>query len=210
MEAARVDLRLGVAACAPDRADAPVHDGDVGFDPAHLCQNRAVPHDELMAQAGLPGCRLDPTLSTAAGGRVNRFERASARDGRPRPGPAIGRPGNLRYQGGMAVHPVILSGGAGTRLWPLSRARFPEAAHAAPLRAQPAAGDRAAARREAWLRPAGHRLQRRASVPGRRAAARDRRRAAAILVEPVGRNTAPAVAAAALAIAAKRPRRASS
>ena len=43
--------------------------------------------------------------------------------------------------GGGRIVPVILSGGAGTRLWPLSRELYPEAAPAAPSATQPAAGD---------------------------------------------------------------------
>jgi mannose-1-phosphate guanylyltransferase/mannose-6-phosphate isomerase len=34
--------------------------------------------------------------------------------------------GRFRAQGSAQIHPVILSGGAGTRLWPLSRALYPK------------------------------------------------------------------------------------
>lgn len=34
--------------------------------------------------------------------------------------------GKFRAQGSTQIHPVILSGGAGTRLWPLSRALYPK------------------------------------------------------------------------------------
>src|SRR5262249_56541665 len=32
----------------------------------------------------------------------------------------------FQHQGSAQIHPVILSGGAGTRLWPLSRAAYPK------------------------------------------------------------------------------------
>src|SRR5512137_2666592 len=32
----------------------------------------------------------------------------------------------FRQQGSAQIHPVILSGGAGTRLWPLSHAAYPK------------------------------------------------------------------------------------
>ena len=32
----------------------------------------------------------------------------------------------FQQQGSAQIHPVILSGGAGTRLWPLSRAAYPK------------------------------------------------------------------------------------
>jgi mannose-1-phosphate guanylyltransferase / mannose-6-phosphate isomerase len=34
--------------------------------------------------------------------------------------------GRFHLQGSAQIHPVILSGGAGTRLWPLSRASYPK------------------------------------------------------------------------------------
>jgi len=97
-----------------------------------------------------------------------------------------------------AIQPVILSGGAGTRLWPLSRALYPK-------QLLPLAGERTMIQ-ETALRLAGvtgvaaplvvcnheHRfliaeqLREAGVAPGE------------ILLEPVGRNTAPAVAVAAL------------
>lgn len=106
----------------------------------------------------------------------------------------------------MAIHPLVLCGGSGTRLWPLSRRAFPK-------QFTPLAGDetlfQAAIRR---VRGAGFAAPlvvtadefrfivheqlgevTGAGVPGR------------ILVEPMARNTAPAILAGALAIAEKDP-----
>ena len=93
--------------------------------------------------------------------------------------------------------PVILSGGSGTRLWPLSREAYPK-------QFLPLAGDKSMLQ-STWLRVAdittgapivvvneAHRfvaaeqLQQTGTTP------------AAILLEPTGRNTAPAIAVAAL------------
>jgi len=102
------------------------------------------------------------------------------------------------------IHPVILSGGAGTRLWPLSRELYPK-------QLLPLASDRSLLQ-ETTARAAGdgfappmvvcneeHRFlvaeQLRASG----------HRPQAIILEPVGRNTAPAVAAAAILLARSDP-----
>lgn len=95
------------------------------------------------------------------------------------------------------VQPVLLSGGAGTRLWPLSRESYPK-------QFLPLAGD-ATMLQDTWLRAAPlstsapiiianeeHRFLvaeqlRLVGVSG-----------ASIMLEPVGRNTAPAIAAAAM------------
>ena len=98
------------------------------------------------------------------------------------------------------ICPVILSGGSGTRLWPLSRELYPK-------QLLPLVADRTMlqrhledARSRAWprLASAARGLQRGPPLSRRRAAPRDRRGASAILLEPCGRNTAPAVAVAAL------------
>jgi len=95
------------------------------------------------------------------------------------------------------IHPVILSGGAGTRLWPLSRTQFPK-------QLQPLAGEDTLLQATA-RRVAGHAHFAPPTVvcndAHRFAVAEQLRLAdippAAILLEPEGRNTAPAVAAAA-------------
>ena len=68
--------------------------------------------------------------------------------------------------------------------------------------AEPVAAGGAAGRRRARLRPAAADRQRGASFSHRRAIARDRGRPASLVLEPVGRNTAPAAAVAALRLAA--------
>ena len=99
------------------------------------------------------------------------------------------------------ILPVILSGGSGTRLWPVSRVDVPEAAAAARRRQGHDAAGHGAAHCSGMPelgRSLPGRLQRGASLPGRRAAARHRAWTARIVLEPEGRNTAPAVALAAL------------
>ncbi len=118
-----------------------------------------------------------------------------------RPEPAAGDPGQA--EAGLVV-PVILSGGSGTRLWPVSRESFPK-------QFWPLASDRSliedTARR--GLGPGfappivvcnqAHRFL--VAEQMRQAGARDTR----IVLEPVGRNSAPAVAAAALLVAEQDP-----
>jgi mannose-1-phosphate guanylyltransferase/mannose-1-phosphate guanylyltransferase/mannose-6-phosphate isomerase len=99
------------------------------------------------------------------------------------------------------IHPVILSGGAGTRLWPLSRELFPK-------QLLPLAGPDSLLQDTA-LRAQGEGFAAPVIVCNaehRFAIAEQLRQAgiapAALLLEPIGRNTAAAVAAAAAHLAA--------
>lgn len=104
----------------------------------------------------------------------------------------------------MTIQPVILSGGAGTRLWPMSRQEYPK--QLLPL-ASSVSMIRDTLQRvgnETWYRPpmivTAEAL--RFSVAEE---ARLCRSAASIVLEPVARNTAPAVTAAALLAAQSDP-----
>jgi mannose-1-phosphate guanylyltransferase/mannose-6-phosphate isomerase len=103
------------------------------------------------------------------------------------------------------IHPVILSGGAGTRLWPLSRTLYPK-------QLLSLVGHRSLLQ-ETALRIAG-----RAGFAAPLLVANEEHRfiiaeqlreaavaPAAIVLEPAGRNTAPAAAVAALRLAAEAP-----
>lgn len=102
------------------------------------------------------------------------------------------------------IHPIILCGGAGTRLWPLSRQSFPK--QFAPLMG-----------RESLFQASARRLAGAGFAPPvvmtgdpfrfivTEQLAAIEQVAAAILIEPAGRNTAPAVLAAALWCAARDP-----
>jgi mannose-1-phosphate guanylyltransferase / mannose-6-phosphate isomerase len=105
----------------------------------------------------------------------------------------------------MALHPVILCGGSGTRLWPLSRAMLPK-------QFLPLAGERTMIQ-ETALRLAG---LPNAVAPAivshldQRFLAGEQLREVGVsptlhLLEPEAKNTAPAIAAAALCIAAADP-----
>ena len=97
------------------------------------------------------------------------------------------------------IMPVILSGGAGTRLWPLSRAGRPKQLMA------PDGGEsllEQTARRvedRARFDAADRRRRRRSCRRGRGSARRGRAEPGLLIVEPCGRNTAAAIALAALA-----------
>lgn len=104
------------------------------------------------------------------------------------------------------IHPVVLSGGAGTRLWPLSRELFPKQMHAL-------TGTRTLLQ-QTVLRAADRNLFAPpiliANDEHRFVVAEQMRQIAAvpeaIVLEPVGRNTGPAAAIAALMVAKRNPR----
>jgi mannose-1-phosphate guanylyltransferase/mannose-6-phosphate isomerase len=102
------------------------------------------------------------------------------------------------------VHPVILSGGAGSRLWPLSRSLFPKQLLAL-------AGERSLIQ-DTVLRVQGKEFLPPlivCNIEHRFLVAEQMREAGitpeAIVLEPVGRNTAPAAAIAAIMVAEKEP-----
>jgi len=103
----------------------------------------------------------------------------------------------MGVSGGM-IHPVILSGGSGTRLWPMSRSHYPK-------QFLPLVGD------YSLLQEAALRVPREAGFAAPLVVANEEHRfiiaeqlrgidaaAQSLLLEPVGRNTAPAATVAAL------------
>ena len=108
-------------------------------------------------------------------------------------------------QGHPVIHPVILSGGSGTRLWPMSRAQYPK--QLLPLLTE-----------RTLLQEAGLRVADPTQFAPPLIISNDEHRfivaeqlrlvdvaPAAIILEPIGRNTAPACAVAALTLAATAP-----
>ena len=100
------------------------------------------------------------------------------------------------------IVPVILSGGSGTRLWPLSRRARPKQMLDLAGGGTDAGADRRARRpmrscsRRRWWSPARTRPRRSAqALP----------KAGTLILEPAARNTAPAIALAALDADARRP-----
>ena len=104
-----------------------------------------------------------------------------------------------------AIHPVILSGGSGTRLWPMSRAQYPK--QLLPLLTE-----------RTLLQEAGLRVADARQFAAPLVISNDEHRfivaeqlrlagvtPAAIILEPIGRNTAPACCVAALTLAAAEP-----
>jgi mannose-1-phosphate guanylyltransferase/mannose-1-phosphate guanylyltransferase/mannose-6-phosphate isomerase len=109
-----------------------------------------------------------------------------------------------RQENNAQIHPVILSGGAGTRLWPMSREAYPKqllalASERSLLQDTVARVTGARFAAPLIVCNAEHRfviaeqLRQSAVAPS------------AIVLEPVGRNTAPAVAVAAMMLAAEDP-----
>lgn len=104
----------------------------------------------------------------------------------------------------MTIHPVLLCGGSGTRLWPLSRKSYPK--QFAPLIGEESLFQ-ASARR---LSGPGFAAPVAVTADGFRFIVTEQlaaieQAAQAVLIEPEGRNTAPAVIAAALWLAARDP-----
>lgn len=107
------------------------------------------------------------------------------------------------------IHPVILSGGSGTRLWPLSREAYPKQLlalfgehtmlQATVLRAQALAGSELSVAPPLLICNQEHRFL------VREQCAAIGQASATIYLEPAGRNTAPAIALAALHLAATDP-----
>ena len=103
------------------------------------------------------------------------------------------------------IHPVILSGGSGTRLWPLSRRSFPK-------QLLPLTGDATLLQETARRVEPGDRVAPPLIVCNdeHRFIIAEQMRAigvepAAIVLEPMARNTAPAIAAAAIIVAEADP-----
>jgi mannose-1-phosphate guanylyltransferase/mannose-6-phosphate isomerase len=111
----------------------------------------------------------------------------------------------FQQQGSAQIHPVILSGGAGTRLWPLSRAAYPK--QLLPLVSERTLLQETAARNLSDVGFAAPLLI--CNEDHRFLVDEQLRQIAiepqAILLEPIARNTGPAIAAAALWLLARDP-----
>ena len=102
------------------------------------------------------------------------------------------------------IHPLILAGGSGTRLWPLSRQSYPK--QFAPLIGETSLFAQSLAR----LSPPGYAPPVVVTASDFRFIVVEQMMVAgvdpgAILIEPEGRNTAPAILAAALYLSADHP-----
>jgi mannose-1-phosphate guanylyltransferase len=104
----------------------------------------------------------------------------------------------------MTIHPVIMAGGSGTRFWPLSRQRRPK-------QFLPLASERPLIEETLRRLPPLAGPEQTFVVCGKLHAAAVKRLlpgvpASQVLVEPMARNTAPAIGLAAIHVAAKDPR----
>jgi mannose-1-phosphate guanylyltransferase/mannose-6-phosphate isomerase len=111
----------------------------------------------------------------------------------------------FQQQGSAQIHPVILSGGAGTRLWPLSRAAYPK--QLLPLVSERTLLQETAARN---LSDVGFAAPLLICNEEHRFLVDEQLRQVgiepqAILLEPLARNTGPAIGAAALWLLARDP-----
>jgi mannose-1-phosphate guanylyltransferase/mannose-6-phosphate isomerase len=111
----------------------------------------------------------------------------------------------FQSQGSAQIHPVILSGGSGTRLWPLSRAAYPK--QLLPLVSERTLLQETAARN---LSDVGFAAPLLVCNEDHRFLVDDQLRQAGIeaqviLLEPIARNTGPAIAAAALWLLERDP-----
>jgi mannose-1-phosphate guanylyltransferase/mannose-6-phosphate isomerase len=111
----------------------------------------------------------------------------------------------FQQQGSAQIHPVILSGGAGTRLWPLSRAAYPK--QLLPLVSERTLLQETAARN---LSDVGFAAPLLICNEDHRFLVDEQLRQVgiepqAILLEPLARNTGPAIGAAALWLLARDP-----
>jgi mannose-1-phosphate guanylyltransferase len=109
----------------------------------------------------------------------------------------------FQQQGSAQIHPVILSGGAGTRLWPLSRAAYPK--QLLPLVSERTLLQETAARN---LSDVGFAAPLLICNEEHRFLVDEQLRQVgiepqAILLEPLARNTGPAIGAAALWLLAR-------
>ena len=133
------------------------------------------------------------------------FEWARSRSERSQLMDTVGTLEKFQEEGSAQIHPVILSGGAGTRLWPLSRASYPK--QLLKLASERTMLQDTAAR---GLSDVGFAAPLLVCNEDHRFLVDDQLKEIgvkpqAILLEPLARNTGPAIAAAALWLLARDP-----